>query len=189
MKKIFQIILIALIPLVLVIGGLYLVGNIKKDNIVKDAINSIEDPYYQELAGQCGQVDSSMFKCCLASVYDMEEVEARLITDPACANLVSEQLRCPGSYEWCVPKANVTSPQDEIQQLNCLDSPCPVGYICNVSQASAMMPDGTFAVGEQTGDLLCHKECKTDDECQQEQKCQEIDLVAGDTVEVVNMCL
>ncbi|MFH0890873.1 MAG: hypothetical protein V1856_02485 [Candidatus Liptonbacteria bacterium] len=41
---------------------------------------------------------------------------------------------------------------------------CPSGYVCYDSQYRGMGPNGVV-LGEQKGDLLCHKSCNTDHDC------------------------
>ncbi len=114
MKKIVIIIAVTTIPLITIIGGLYFFGTMKQQNIIQEAISSIENPYYQNLAKECGDKNESEYKCCLASVYDMIEIEARISTDDKCDNMTINQLKCLGSYKWCVPISNVTSPSTNI---------------------------------------------------------------------------
>ncbi len=114
MKKIVIIIAVTTIPLITIIGGLYFFGTMKQQNIIQEAISSIENPYYQNLAKECEDKNESEYKCCLASVYDMVEIEAQIFTDEECKNMAIDQLRCLGSYKWCVPISNVTSPSVDI---------------------------------------------------------------------------
>ncbi|XLQ20121.1 MAG: hypothetical protein ACKUBY_06095 [Candidatus Moraniibacteriota bacterium] len=107
MQKIVIIIAVTTIPLITIIGGLYFFGTMKKQNYVQEAIDSVEDVYYQELARGCSNKDKSEYRCCLASVYDMSDLQAKLSSDNVCKDMAIDQLRCPGSYSWCVPMANV----------------------------------------------------------------------------------
>jgi len=110
-KKIVFIVAVATIPMVTIIGGLYFFGKIKQEHIIQEAIESIDNPYYQNLVLECGGKDESEKSCCIMSVYDMNEINAVVATDDICKDKFVNKLNCSGSHEWCVPIVNVTSPQ------------------------------------------------------------------------------
>ncbi len=57
-------------------------------------------PYYQGLAKQCYESDST--NCCLSSVSNMEAKKAILIPETGCPTGMTQNiLRCMGSYTWC----------------------------------------------------------------------------------------
>ena len=109
MKKIVLIIAITTIPLITLVGGLYLFSIIKQGDIIDQMIDSIEDPYYQELARQCGEKNEMELQCCLDSVSNMIDLGAKLYTEDECACEQFGSLYCLGAYKWCVPMTSATS--------------------------------------------------------------------------------
>lgn len=107
------IVVVALIPAILIVGGLYVFGKMKMHGAIQEAVDNMNDLYYKNLASVCLREGASEYKCCLASVYDMYEIGAKLATDDSCAGMVKDRLRCHGSFEWCVPYSNVTSPDSK----------------------------------------------------------------------------
>ena len=157
MKKIVLIVAIATIPIITIIGGLYLFGNIEKNNIIKEAIDEIESPYYNNLASQCG--NKGEYKCCLASVYSMIDLQARLYDEDICKNLRMDTLKCVGSYRWCVPLTDVTD-SDTNKSCNTNDD-CVRASCCHATDVinKEFAPD--------CSDVMCTMSCDTVLDCGQ----------------------
>lgn len=130
MQKIVIIIAVTTIPLITIIGGLYFFGSMQKDRAIDDAIAGIEDPYYRDLAQQCDAKDDAEYKCCLSSVYEMIGLDALLATEKECENLAIDELRCLGSYKWCVPLADVTMSTEDIMDNDNDHKACEVNDDC-----------------------------------------------------------
>lgn len=64
---------------------------------------------------------------------------------------------------------------------------CEEGYICYDSQYSGMGSNG-LVVGKQKGDLLCHKICANDNDCENS-KCQEVEMTGGDVIYNIKFCI
>ncbi|MDD5110964.1 MAG: DUF3160 domain-containing protein [Candidatus Altiarchaeota archaeon] len=72
-------------------------------------------------------------------------------------------------------------------QVPC-ESGCPLGETCYSSQLCSTGPSGTVC-GKQTGDLLCHKPCSTDQDCPGGQYCRTVTMWSGDTGSDARLCL
>lgn len=65
---------------------------------------------------------------------------------------------------------------------------CEEGYTCYHSQYSGMGPNG-LVVGEEEGDLKCHKICVSNNDCDKDSECKNIEIIGGDVVIKQNMCV
>jgi hypothetical protein len=64
---------------------------------------------------------------------------------------------------------------------------CEEGYVCYDSQYSGMGPNGLVS-GTQKGDLLCHKICVSDNECENGE-CHEVEMTGGDVMYNIKFCM
>ncbi|MFQ6010008.1 MAG: hypothetical protein ACE5J7_02715 [Candidatus Aenigmatarchaeota archaeon] len=63
---------------------------------------------------------------------------------------------------------------------------CPEGYVCYYSKYTFPTPEGGYIEGPQEGDLMCHKLCESDDDC--EGKCTETGMTVGDAITTHKIC-
>jgi hypothetical protein len=63
---------------------------------------------------------------------------------------------------------------------------CAAGFICYHSQYAGMGPNGVIN-GKEEGDLLCHKSCTVDSDCNIG-KCKTVEIYAGDVATLTKFC-
>ncbi|MEN8252408.1 MAG: hypothetical protein ABFQ53_02415 [Patescibacteria group bacterium] len=124
MKKIVMIVAIATIPLVTIVGGLYVHSELKMNKIIVEAVEGIEEPYYKGIASACFNKDKSEYTCCLASVYSMIDLEAKLADNSVCAGMETDVLKCLGSYKWCVPTSSNDDEKTCVTDDDCVAATC-----------------------------------------------------------------
>lgn len=97
--------------------------------------------------------------------------------------------------EWgeaCRDENTTTDNADTTADTNtaeCLsDDDCANDEICNISRPSKMGPDGPI-YGKESGDSKCHKLCKTNQDCLDDQTCQRTEIVTGDLADYYYICL
>jgi hypothetical protein len=87
-----------------ILGIMYVFGELKMNRSITDAVDDLEDSYYKGVASTCFKRDRSQYRCCLSSVYAMQEVNAKAIShNEECGGQV-DQLKCRGSFVWCEEK-------------------------------------------------------------------------------------
>ncbi len=64
---------------------------------------------------------------------------------------------------------------------------CQEGYFCYHSKPGGMTPNG-YGEGEEQGDLMCHKICQTNQDCQNT-NCQTTPIIGGDIAISVKFCM
>lgn len=117
MKKLTKIILTVGAFMIVLLIGLTLRFNLNKSD---DASNYSD--YYQTLANQCLQNNSS--SCCMDSVEIMKRNNYKLIPDNGCQEgLRGNGLECIGSLGWCEPADSPTNNSGTRPQTNATPAP------------------------------------------------------------------
>lgn len=77
------------------------------------------------------------------------------------------------------------------KKYSCIDdTDCPEGMKCYYSRYCMIVEGGGMRCGEQLGDLICHKECDSDENCTGVySKCVEMKLWEGDKSRTLNLCM
>jgi hypothetical protein len=76
----------------------------KEELSTQEMISQIIQVPYVKLMEECKYDDAQMQTCCIASVYNMQQMKGFLSDSELCGGAIVETSDCPGSYKWCIPK-------------------------------------------------------------------------------------
>ena len=161
MQKVIFIAIIASIPVLLAIYGIYYFGPYQHQRDISLVMDGLNESYYKGVASECYKKDISQHACCLSSVKEMSRIKARLVNDPICVNLFKDSIKCEGSYEWCVPTRSTKKDTEErIVTNECFrNDDCVPATCCHPTDVvnTSFAPD--------CADTMCTMSCETILDC------------------------
>lgn len=187
MKKLIKVVLIAVALVVVCILSLNAYVYLGK----KAEVSSFKDSYYGVLARQCE--NKASFNCCMASVRAMKNGNYKLSDNNTCSDgFTQNMMKCISTFKWCEPinksgEKQTSQEKDKVTLKTCGNNfVCDEGYVCYHSQYTGLGPKGKI-IGEEEGDMLCHKECDNDIDCRGE-KCNTVEILGGDISSTIKFC-
>lgn len=108
---------------------------------------------------------------CNNNVYNEKEIK------------LEEKKEIIGNKE--VKNTNKEIKNTNLELEKCSDG-CKEGYMCYSSKYQGMGPNG-LVIGEEQGDLMCHKVCKNNEDCLGGE-CRSVKIIGGDVVANINFC-
>lgn len=98
----------------------------------------------------------------------------------------------PGYFDEVAVEEGDLVEKVEIENTNevgdCTKTGCPDNSFCYHSQYGGMGPNG-LVVGDEEGDLKCHLKCENDNDCDNNETCQDIEILGGDLYWMQKFCL
>jgi len=93
-------------------------------------------------------------------------------------------------FDWQENSRETSNNQNIKLPSRCLsDSDCPDDYSCYNSRQCKKNAQGITACGNQTGDLLCHKNCSAKTDCLETQQCQSVAIWSLDVSIPKKLCI
>lgn len=171
MTKLRKILVGASIAIILTGGVLYVAGDLQMNRTILGAVNELESPYYKGIASTCFKKNKSEYRCCLSSVQAMSDLGTIVAPEVGCGELTMNQLKCPGSFKWCIPPADMavdhikTQPQidneNEDKKACVSDMDCVAAICCHATDVTNTMH------APRCNDTLCTLSCETILDCGQ----------------------